>query len=75
MFSGGGGLSKYAAEAAEQAAEHEDKLGIARNVRDVAAVHSSLWPAEQNKGSILNLAVMIGDRRPTRIKTAEGVSE
>src|SRR5436190_22439667 len=33
------GLSKYAAEAAEQAAEHGDKLGIARNVRDVAAVH------------------------------------
>jgi uncharacterized protein DUF3631 len=31
------GLSNYAAEAAEQAEEHRDKLGIARNVRDVAA--------------------------------------
>ena len=34
------GLSKYAAEAAEQAAEHPDKLGIAGKVKDVAGVHS-----------------------------------
>ena len=32
------GLSKYAAEAAEQAAEHRDKLGIAGKVKDVASV-------------------------------------
>jgi len=36
------GLSKYAAEAAEQAVEHRDKVKIARNVKDVASVHSTL---------------------------------
>src|SRR4029077_17764162 len=30
------GLSKFTAEAAEQAAEHRDKLGIAGKVKDVA---------------------------------------
>ncbi len=32
------GLSKYAAEAADQGAGHRDKLGVARNMRDAAAV-------------------------------------
>jgi hypothetical protein len=36
------GLSKYAAEAAEWAAESDGDLHLSRNVRDVAAVHSSL---------------------------------
>src|SRR5262245_41430021 len=43
------GLSKYAAEAAEEAGEHQDKLGIARNVCDVAAVHSGLWPEDHQR--------------------------
>jgi hypothetical protein len=60
------GLSKFAVEAAEQAGEHGDKLGIARKVRDVAAVHSTLWPAENQQQPILNLAVLIGDKRPAR---------
>jgi hypothetical protein len=38
------GLSKYAAEAAEQAAEHRDKLRIAGKVKDVAGAHKTLWP-------------------------------
>ena len=33
------GLSKYAAEAAEEAAEHRDKLGSTGKVKDVAGVH------------------------------------
>jgi len=37
-------LSKYAAEAAEQAAEHRDKLRIAAKVKDVAGAHKTLWP-------------------------------
>jgi hypothetical protein len=41
------GLSKYAAEAAEAAAEHRDKLSIAGKVRDVAEVHAKLWPTQQ----------------------------
>jgi hypothetical protein len=69
------GLSKYTADAAERAGESDGDLRLSRNVRDVAAVHSTLWPAEPNNGSIFNLAVLIGDKRPTRVKTAEGVSE
>ena len=36
------GLSKFTAEAAEQAAEHLDKLGIAGKVKDVASLHRTL---------------------------------
>jgi hypothetical protein len=43
------GLSKYAAEAAEEAAEHRDKLGIAGKVKDVAGVHKTLWPEENQR--------------------------
>ena len=57
------GLSKYAAEAAEEAAEHPDKLGIAAKVRDVAGIieHSgrkkisvnqfSIWPFSRDNVS------------------------
>ncbi len=62
------GLSKYAAEAAEQAAEHRDKLLIAGKVKDVASVHSTLWPEENQREQILNLAVLTGELRPRRTK-------
>jgi hypothetical protein len=52
------GLSKYAAEAAERAGESDGDLGLSRNVRDVAAVHSTLWPEDHNERGILNLAVL-----------------
>jgi len=59
------GLSKYAAEAAEQAAEHRDKLEIARKVKDVASVHSTLWPEKQGAQThILNLALLTGKVSP-----------
>ena len=51
------GLSKYAAEAAERAGESDGDLRLSRNVRDVAAVHSTLWPDEPTPG-ILNLDVL-----------------
>lgn len=54
------GLSQYAAEAAEQAAESGGDLHLARNVRDVAAVHSTLWPAEQRQ-EILSLSLLAGE--------------
>jgi len=54
------GLSKYAAEAAEEAGEHQDKLGIARNVCDVAAVHSGLWPEDHNERGILDIGILTG---------------
>lgn len=52
-------LSKYAAEAATQAAKAKDKLSVARKVRDVAAVHSTLWPAERS-GDLIEGAILIG---------------
>jgi len=59
------GLSKFTAEAAEQAAEHRDKLGIAGKVKDVADVHKTLWPNQPESNQILNLGILIGNSRPT----------
>lgn len=49
-------LAQYSAEAAEEAAEKPEgrKLKEARRVRDVAAIHSTLWPAEKHS-SLLSL--------------------
>jgi hypothetical protein len=64
------GLSKYAAEAAEQAAEHRDKLGIAGKVRDVSAIHSSLWPEEPRTNEILpGWRILIGAENVIDAKT------
>jgi hypothetical protein len=63
------GLSKYAAEAAEQAAEHLDKLSISGKVKDVADVHKTLWPNQPETNQILNLGVLIGTTRPEKINT------
>jgi hypothetical protein len=54
------GLSKYAAEAAEQAGEHPNKLLIAGKVKDVASVHSTLWPEEPQNNQILNIGILTG---------------
>jgi hypothetical protein len=51
------GLSKYAAEAAERAGESIGDLGLSRKVRDVAAVHQTVWP-EQHQENILTLSVL-----------------
>ena len=55
------GLSKFTAEAAEQAAEHRDKLGIAGKVKDVAGVHKTLWPEENQREEILQIGILIRD--------------
>ena len=60
------GLSTYTAEAAEQAAVHRDKLGIAGKVKDVADVHKTLWPNQPETNQILNLGVLIGTIRPVK---------
>jgi hypothetical protein len=60
------GLSKYTAEAAEQAALHRDKLGIAGKVKDVADVNKTLWPNQPETNQILNLGVLIGTTRPRK---------
>ncbi len=68
------GLSKYAAEAAEKAAGSDGNLALSRNVRDVAAVGSSLWPEEQARNTILNLGVLIGTT-PSRPATPEEIED
>jgi hypothetical protein len=61
------GLSKFTAEAAEQAADHQDKLGIAGKVKDVAGVHKTLWPEENRREEILQIGVLIGVDQPVPI--------
>ena len=64
------GLSKYAAEAAEQAALHRDKLGIAGKVKDVASVHRTLWPDEPKTNEILpGWRILIGAENVIDAKT------
>jgi hypothetical protein len=66
------GLSKYAAEAAEQAASHRDKLGIAGKVKDVASVHSTLWPEGPKTNEILpGSGILIGTMNVIDASTGE----
>jgi hypothetical protein len=62
------GLSKYTAEAAERAAEHPDKLLIAGKVKDVASVHKTLWPEENQREQILDIGLLTGQWHPRRTK-------
>ena len=68
------GLSKYAAEAAEQAAAHPDKLRIAAKVKDVAGVHKTLWPNESAREEILQIGFLIGTTPVYDAKTGEVVT-
>jgi len=53
-------LSRYAVEASENAANHRQKLKIARQVKDVAAVADSVWPEEKQEapGILVNPAIL-----------------
>jgi len=53
-------LSRYAIEASEEAANHRQKLKIARQVKDVAAVAGSVWPTEKHEGPnvMVNVAIL-----------------
>ena len=62
------GLSKYAAEAAERAGESDGDLALSRNVRDVAAIGSTLWPEDHNEPGILTVAYLTGEKQPERIE-------
>jgi hypothetical protein len=64
-------LGKFTAEAAEQAALHRDKLGIAGKVKDVADVHKTLWPNQPETNQIFNLGVLIGKIRPVKADDPE----
>jgi hypothetical protein len=52
-------LGQWTAEASEAALQAKDKLAIAKRVRDVASVHSILWPNE-SVTEILSLGVLTG---------------
>jgi hypothetical protein len=62
------GLSKYTAEAAEQAALHPDKLGIAGKVKDVAGVHKTLWPEETAREQILQVDFLVNYSPPPGVE-------
>lgn len=62
-------LARYAAEASEQAVNQSDKLKISRKAVDVATVHRSVWPQEQNQNNILQIGFLISD------EDAPGTSE
>ena len=55
------GLSRYSARAAEGAAKHNDPLSIAGKVKDVAGVHKTLWPQENQREEILQIGLLIGE--------------
>ena len=67
------GLSKYAAEAAERAGESDGDLGLSRNVRDVAAVHSILWPDQPQPG-ILSIGILTGELPVYDAETGEMIT-
>jgi hypothetical protein len=66
-------LARYSAAAAEQAAQHRDKLGIAGKVKDVAGVHKTLWPNETAREEILQIGVLIGTTPVCDAETGEAL--
>jgi hypothetical protein len=66
-------LSRYAVEASEQAANHRQKLKIARQVKDVAAVAESVWPAEEHEapGMLVNVAILGIDPATVRVRSTD----
>jgi hypothetical protein len=49
-------------------AEHRDKLGIAGKVKDVAGVHKTLWPEENQREEILQIGLSIGEVHPVPLR-------
>jgi hypothetical protein len=66
-------LSRYAVEASENAANHRQKLKIARQVKDVAAVAESVWPAEKQEGPglLVNVAILGVDPATVRVRSTD----
>jgi hypothetical protein len=57
-------LSRYAAEAAEQAAEHRDKLEITQEAKHLSEIHRNLFPEANEQRGILSMQVLIGGYKP-----------
>jgi hypothetical protein len=66
-------LSRYAVEASERAANHRQKLTIARQVRDVAAVAHSVWPEEKQEepGLFVNVAILGVDPATVQVRSTD----
>ena len=55
-------------------AVHKDPLSIAKNVRDVAFVHKTLWPNGE-KSELIEAAILVGDARVVdNVKELEAAS-
>lgn len=52
-------LGQFVAEAAEEALTAKQRLPMAKRVRDVAAIHTSLWPTE-TRPQLLSVGILIG---------------
>lgn len=57
-------LAQYTEKASKAAAEHKKPLEVARKVRDVAGVYSTLWPQEEQSG-LIEGAILLGMAKPT----------
>jgi hypothetical protein len=66
-------LSRYAVEASETAANHRQKLKIARQVKDVAAVADSVWPEENQEGPglLVNVAILGIDPATVQVRSTD----
>jgi len=66
-------LSRYAVEASENAANHRQKLKIARQVKDVAAVAESVWPEEKQEapGMLVNVAILGIDPATVQVRSTD----
>jgi hypothetical protein len=62
-------LSRFTAEASEQAAEHPDKLAITRKAKDLSDIHGTLWPDQPGaREEIVNLAIVTRAWEPRKYK-------
>ena len=53
-------LSRYVASASEQANNVEGKLAITRKAKDLADIHSTIFPESSESKQILNLQIVTG---------------
>jgi Putative ATPase subunit of terminase (gpP-like) len=61
-------LSRYVAKTSEQAAEIPNGLAITRKAKDLADIHSTLFPEGNEQRHILNLAIVTGAFQPLEHK-------
>jgi hypothetical protein len=55
-------LATYSAKASAEALKESKPLSISRKVKDVADIHKTIWPAENDQKQILNIGFIITGR-------------